>query len=72
MPSPYDKPHHQSQPRAALRALLEKSEPDLAAEVAALRHEIAALRHELKPVSSLILTGERVAAEFRRMTAERQ
>lgn len=39
----------------------------LANEVAALRKEIAALRAELAPVPSLILTGQQVVEEFKRM-----
>lgn len=72
MPSPYDKPpEHPPRDFLAARAFFEKPEPGLAAEVAALRQEIAALRTELKPVSSLILTGQQVAAEFQRLNGSR-
>jgi len=68
MPSPFDKSQHLSQPNAVLRAFFEQPEADLAAEVRALRHEIAELRAELKPASSLILTGQQVAAELQRLS----
>ena len=45
----------------------ELAEPDLASEVSGLRREIAALRRELRPVPSLIATGQSVLDEFRRM-----
>jgi prefoldin subunit 5 len=54
-----------------MRAMMERPEPGLAAEVAALREEIAGLRAELKPVSSLILTGQQVIAEFKRLAEVR-
>ena len=64
---------HQAQAQASsvLRAFFDQPEHDLAAEVAALRQEIAALRAELKPVPSLILTGQQVAAEFKRLSEVR-
>jgi hypothetical protein len=52
---------------SALADLLRSSESSLAGEVASLREEIAALRKELRPVSSLILTGQQVAEEFKRL-----
>jgi len=72
MPSPHDKQqyqHREELPRLA--NFFGDPEPGLAAEVAALRKEIAALRAELKPVSSLILTGQQVAAEFQRLNGSR-
>jgi hypothetical protein len=72
MPSPHDKPQeHPPRDFSAIRAMMERPEPGLASEVAALREEIAALRAELKPVSSLILTGQQVAAEFQCLNRER-
>lgn len=40
---------------------------DLADEVARLREEIAALRAELAPAKSVILTGQEVVRELRRL-----
>ena len=72
MPSPYDKPHHHLQQQSSvLRAFFEQPEPGLAAEVAALRKESAELRAELKPASTLILTGQQVAAELQRLNGSR-
>lgn len=71
MPSPYNKPHHQPQANHVLRAFFEQPEPDLAAEVRALRNEIAELRAELKPASTLILTGQQVVAELQRLNRSR-
>ena len=48
-------------------ALNDKSEPNLAHEVAELRKEIAALRAELAPVPSLIVTGRQALDEFKRL-----
>lgn len=50
-----------------LDALSDKSEPNLAHEVAELRKEIAALRAELAPVPSLIVTGRQALDEFKRL-----
>jgi cob(I)alamin adenosyltransferase len=71
MPSLYDKPHCQSQASAVMRDFPRRPEDALADEVRALRHDIAQLRAELKPVQSLILTGQQVAAEFRRLSGGR-
>ena len=71
MPSPDQMTHHlnlASQDRLA--EFFKPAHFDLAVEVAALREEIAALRAELKPVPSLILTGQQVAAEFKRIAIE--
>lgn len=43
-------------------------QPDLSADIAALRREIAELRVALVPVPSLILTGQQALDEFKRMT----
>lgn len=43
-------------------------QPDLSADIAALRREIAELRTALVPVPSLILTGQQALDEFKRMT----
>lgn len=43
-------------------------QPDLSADIAALRREIAELRAALVPVPSLILTGQQALDEFKRMT----
>jgi hypothetical protein len=69
MPSPYETQRSaQQQMSSVLRDFFEQpADASLAHEVAALRQEIAALRAELKPVSSLILTGQQVAAEFKRL-----
>lgn len=40
----------------------------LAAEIAELRKDIASLRDELRPVSSLIVTGQRALDAFERLT----
>lgn len=50
-----------------LTALNDKSEPNLAHEVAELRKEIAALRSELAPVPSLIMTGRQALDEFKKL-----
>ena len=52
----------------SIKALNDKSEPNLAHEVAELRKEIAALRAELAPVPSLIVTGRQALDEFKRLT----
>lgn len=44
------------------------TDPDLAFEVNELRKEIAMLRAELKPVQGLIVTGQHVLDEFKRIT----
>jgi hypothetical protein len=67
MPSPYDKPILQPQPNAVLREFMKGSEDHLIDEVRALRHDIQKLRADLKPVESLILTGQQVAEEFKRL-----
>jgi cob(I)alamin adenosyltransferase len=54
-----------------MRDFPRRPEDALADEVRALRHDIAQLRAELKPVQSLILTGQQVAAEFRRLSGGR-
>lgn len=72
MPSPDQMTHHQNRgPADRLAAFFAPPEPNLVAEVRALRQEIAALRAELKPVPSLILTGQQVAAEFKRLSEVR-
>lgn len=72
MPSPDQMmKHEQQQIPHGLAELLRQTQPSLAGEVAALREEIAALRDELKPVSSLILTGQQVVAEFKRLAVVR-
>ena len=43
-------------------------QPDLSADIAALRRDIAELRTALVPVPSLILTGQQALDEFKRMT----
>lgn len=50
-----------------LEALNDKSEPNIAHELAELRKEIAALRAELSPVPSLIVTGRQALDEFKRL-----
>lgn len=72
MSSPDQKPQQRQLPEwLAARLREQQPEPDLATEVRALRQEIAALRAELKPVPSLILTGQQVAAEFKRLSEVR-
>lgn len=46
------------------------TEPDLAFEVSELRKEIAMLRAELTPVQGLIVTGQHVLDEFKRITGK--
>jgi hypothetical protein len=46
------------------------TEPDLAFEISELRKEIAMLRAELKPVQGLIVTGQNVLDEFKRITGK--
>lgn len=43
-------------------------ERDLAEQIAALRQDIAALRADLAPVPSLIITGQEVLEQFRKLT----
>lgn len=45
-----------------------RSTDGLASEIAALRKEIAELRAELRPVPSLILTGQRALDAFQKLT----
>ena len=71
MPSP-DQLEHVKRPLSnRFPGFAQQAESDLAAEVAALRKEIAALRAELKPVPSLILTGQQVADTFKRLSEVR-
>ena len=51
-----------------LESMLDKSEPNLAHEVAELRKEIAALRAELIPIPSLIVTGRQALDEFKKLS----
>lgn len=72
MPAHGQKMHH-NPANAMTQAIAEMfrcSESDLAHEVQELRKEIAALRNELKPVPSMIATGQHVLDEFRRMAPE--
>lgn len=48
----------------------QQSGPDLAEEIAALRGEIAALRADLAPARSVILTGQEVVRDLRRLRRE--
>ena len=69
MPAPGQMAPHRDNAHFAkmLEALNDKSEPNLAHEVAELRKEIAALRAELAPVPSLIVTGRQALDEFKRL-----
>lgn len=69
MPAPGQMAPHMDNAHFAkmLEALNDKSEPNLAHEVAELRKEIAALRAELAPVPSLIVTGRQALDEFKRL-----
>lgn len=40
----------------------------LAEDVAALRQEVKALREYLMPASSILITGDRAVAEFKRLS----
>lgn len=70
MPNPREYQTQQKSP--AMEAMLEKitggQQNSLAGEIAALRTEIAGLRAALVPVPSLIITGQQVLDEFKRLT----
>lgn len=69
MPTPGQKmPHNSANAMTpTLAEMFGRSECDLAYEVQELRKEIAALRNELKPVPSMIATGQQVLDEFKRI-----
>lgn len=71
MPTPDFKPQ---QPPSAIMDMLRKEQqgvsPGLADEISALREEIAALRADLAPARSVILTGQDVVRELRRLRCE--
>ena len=71
MPTPDYKPQ---QPPSMIMDMLRKERQangtDLADEIAALRDEIAALRADLAPARSVILTGQEVVRELRRLRCE--
>jgi hypothetical protein len=46
------------------------TDPDLAFEISELRKEISMLRAELSPVKGLIITGQQVLDEFKRITGK--
>lgn len=71
MPTPDYKPQQPVSSR--IMDMLEQQRaaaPDIAHEIAALRGEIAALRADLAPARSVILTGQEVVRELRRLRCE--
>lgn len=70
MPAPDTKQHYSPNDQRRIASMFKQPiEPDLVAQVAALREEIALLRAELAPVPSLIITGRQALDEFKRLTA---
>lgn len=72
MPAPDYKPQQpaNSMIMDMLRKEQQATPPGLADEIASLRDEIAALRADLAPARSVILTGQEVVRELRRMRCE--
>lgn len=74
MPSP-DYKQHQPANSMIMEMLTHKqqiSSSDIADEIKSLREEIAALRADLKPARSVIVTGQEVVCELRRLNALRR
>lgn len=68
MPAPGQKMHYnQADSIANLFDPLGMAKSDIEYEVKALRQEIAELRAVLKPVPSMIATGQQVLEEFKRL-----
>lgn len=67
MPTPEQIAHNYRPSAEAFQKMVQPIQMDLAGEIAALRNEIAALRTELKPVPTLIVTGQQALDEFKRL-----